>query len=90
MPRLKKWKSFIITLETIDTGPFWKSPKRLQAMKLRLQKYDITVKYHKRKPEMHIADTLSRAYLPVAVSGKEKCIIDVNVIQHISVSPTRI
>ena len=58
-------------------------------MKLSLQKYDITVKYHKRK-EMHIADTLSRAYLPVAVSGKENCIIDVNVIQHIFVSPARI
>ena len=34
-----------------------------------LGKYDITVKYQKGK-EMHIADTLSRAYLPVAVSGK--------------------
>ena len=62
---------------------------RLQAMKLRLQKYDITVKYHMGK-EMHIADTLSSAYLPEALSGKENDIIYVNVIQHISVSPDRI
>ena len=75
-------------LETIVPGPLWKSPKRLQAMKVRLQKHDITVKYHKGK-EMHIADTLSRAYIPEAVSGKEN-IIDVNVIQHISVSLERI
>ena len=58
-------------------------------MELRLQKCDITVKYHKRK-EMHIADTLSRAYLPEAVSGKENNIIYVNVIQHIFVSADRI
>ena len=61
-------------LETIVPGPLWKSPKRLQAMKLRLQKNDITVKYHKGK-EIHIADTLSSVYLPEAVSGKENDII---------------
>ena len=39
---------------------------------------------------MHIADTLSSAYLPEALSVKENDIIYVNVIQHISVSPDRI
>ena len=58
-------------LETIVPGPLWKSSKRLHTLKLRLQKNDITVKYHKGK-EMHIADALSCAYLPEAVSGKEK------------------
>ncbi|XP_048759452.2 uncharacterized protein K02A2.6-like [Ostrea edulis] len=76
-------------LETIIPGPLWKSPKRLQVMKLRLQKYDITVKYHKGK-EMHIADTLSRAYLSDTANSQQNDIIDVNVVQHISVSPDRI
>lgn len=58
-------------------------------MKLRLQKYDITVKYHKGK-EMHIADTLSRAYLSDTANSQQNDIIDVNVVQHISVSPDRI
>jgi uncharacterized protein YnzC (UPF0291/DUF896 family) len=58
-------------------------------MKLRLQKYDITVKYHKGK-EMHIADTLSRAYLPDYENSQQNDIVDVNVVQHISVSPDRI
>ena len=49
-------------------------------MKLRLQKYDLNVKYQKGK-EMHLADTLSRAYQPEPVTGKENDIID-----YISVS----
>ena len=57
-------------LETIVPRSLWKSLKWLQAIKFHLQKYDITVKYHKGK-EMHIADTLSRAYQPEAASGKE-------------------
>lgn len=76
-------------LETIIPGSLWKAPKRLQAMKLRLQKYDITVKYHKGK-EMHIADTLSRAYPSDTGTDKQDDIVDVNVIQHISVSPERV
>ena len=39
------------------------APKRLQRMLLRLQKYDIDIVYTRGK-EMHIADALSRAYLP--------------------------
>ena len=39
-----------------------KAPPRLQRMLLKLQKYDLTVTYVKRK-ELHVADTLSRAYL---------------------------
>ena len=39
-----------------------KPPKRLKRMLLRLQIYDIEIKYKKGK-EMYIADTLSHAYL---------------------------
>ena len=48
-------------LETIFRKPIHSSPKRLQRMRLRLQNYDIQVKY-KRGATMFLADTLSRAY----------------------------
>ena len=41
-----------------------KSPKRLQRMRLRLQKYPLKVVY-KPGPQMFISDTLSRAALPL-------------------------
>ena len=50
-------------LEPIFVKPLDSAPKRLQRMLLRLQKYSLHVKYKKGK-EMHLADTLSRAYLP--------------------------
>ena len=39
---------------------------------------------------VHDADALSRSYIPEAVNDKEKDIINVNFIQHISISPDRI
>ena len=51
-------------LEAIFKKPIQASPKRLQSMLLRLQRYDLTVTY-KRGKEMYLADTLSRAYLPI-------------------------
>ena len=39
------------------------APKRLQRMLLRLQKFDLDVQY-KKGTEMHLADALSRAFLP--------------------------
>ena len=50
-------------LEPIFTKALAAAPKRLQRMLLRLQKYNLQVKYKKGK-EMLLADTLSRAYLP--------------------------
>ena len=50
-------------LEIITKKSMNDAPKRLQRMLLRLQKYDIDVVYTRGK-EMHIADALSRAYLP--------------------------
>ena len=49
-------------LEMIFRKSILTSPKRLQRMRLRLQKYDITVCY-KKGPHMFISDALSRASL---------------------------
>ena len=49
-------------LEAINTKPLIAAPKRLQRMLLRLQRYDITITYKPGK-DMHLADTLSRAFL---------------------------
>ena len=49
-------------LETIYRKPLQSTPKRLQRMLLRLQKYEINVVY-KRGKQMYLADTLSRAYM---------------------------
>jgi len=43
--------------------PLAAAPKRLQRLMLRLMQYDVVIKY-KRGPELYLADTLSRAYLP--------------------------
>jgi len=51
-------------LMSIFAKPILSSPKRLQRMRLRLQKYSLKVEY-KPGPTMYISDTLSRAYLPV-------------------------
>lgn len=48
-------------LVSITKKPIHTTPKRLQRMLLRLQKYDVELQYKKGK-EMHIADALSRAY----------------------------
>ena len=48
-------------LESIFTKPLCSVPPRLQRMLLRLQKYDLSVKYVSGKL-LHVADTLSRAH----------------------------
>jgi hypothetical protein len=48
-------------LESIMKKDLVKCPKRLQNMLMRLQQYDVTVKYHPGK-KMYLADTLSRAF----------------------------
>ena len=50
-------------LEAVFIKPLAATPMRLQRMLLRLQKYNLQVKYKKGK-EMLLADTLSRTYLP--------------------------
>ena len=50
-------------LEAILLKPLARAPRRLQLIMMRLQKYDFTVHYERGK-NMHLADMLSRAYLP--------------------------
>ena len=49
-------------LESIVHKPLYKVSPRLQRMLLKLQNYDLSIRYVKGK-DLHIADTLSRAYL---------------------------
>ena len=51
-------------LETIVTKPLHLVPKRLQRMRMRLQRYPEAVIKYRKGVELHVADTLSRAYLP--------------------------
>ena len=50
-------------LETIMLKPLHAAPQRLQRILLRLQKYNIVLRYMK-GCDMFLVDTLSRAYLP--------------------------
>ena len=56
-------------LESIITKPLSCAPRRLQGMMMRIQKYNIEVVY-RRGQDMHIADTLSRAYLPAEANER--------------------
>ena len=51
-------------LMNIFAKPILTSPKRLQRIRLRLQKY--TIKVHKPGSQMHISDMLSRVTLPIS------------------------
>ena len=50
-------------LEMNAKKPLVAAPKRLQRLMMRLMQYDVEIKY-RRGPDMYLADTLSRAYLP--------------------------
>ncbi|KAK2548867.1 Retrovirus-related Pol polyprotein from transposon 297 [Acropora cervicornis] len=50
-------------LETIVLKPLHAAPQRLQRILLRLQKYNLELRY-KKGCDMFLADTLNRAYLP--------------------------
>ena len=56
-------------LESILKKSLLSAPKRLQRMMLRLQNFDFEVQY-KKGTLLHLADTLSRAFLP---HGEVKC-----------------
>ena len=58
-------------LEAILKKPLACAPRRLQGMIMRLQKYDLEVRYEK-GTEMHIADFLSRAYLSIAQNTQQE------------------
>lgn len=78
-------------LETIVRKPLLSTPKWLQRMMLRIQKYDLDVVYVPGK-DMLLADTLSRAYLPECSSygSVEAEMETVNMVQHLPISSDRL
>ena len=73
-----------ITFIIFEANSRFASPgKNRDRMLLRLLQYDIVVKYTKRK-EMHIADTLSRAYL---ADGADSCeqFSQINAVEHLPI-----
>ena len=88
-------------LESILKKSLLSAPKRLQRMMLRLQNFDFEVEY-KKGTLLHLADTLSRAYLPhgqikgsredvfLAVDARsliEQEVESVNALSFVSISP---
>ena len=77
-------------LEMIVSKPLYKAPKRLQSMLLRMQKYEVCLKYRPGK-NMEIADTLSRAYLPNVLPSKfESTVGAINMLQFLPIAPDRL
>ena len=75
-------------LESILKKPLHRAPKRLQGMMIRLQKYDIVVKYEIGS-NMFLADTLSRASIP----GDEKSgpeFETINMMKYLPISDERL
>ena len=56
-------------LVSIYKKPLTSAPKRLQRLLLRLQQYDVDLRY-KPGSEMYLADTLSRAFLKNTIQSK--------------------
>ena len=77
-------------LENIFQKPLNNAPARLQRMLLRLQKYDIRVKYTPGK-ELYVADTLSRAYLPnESVSASVAAISEASSAENLAMNANRL
>ena len=81
------WNTIVHTdhnpLESIVKKPLHHAPKRLQAMMIHLQKYDLEILYeHGNK--MLLADTLSRAYLPSRVQVESE-FETINVMNYITI-----
>ena len=74
-------------LESIFLKPLSEAPPRLQRMLLRLQQYNLIVKYKKGK-ELYVADTLSRAQLPVCEQMDEE--IGINLVTNLNIQESSI
>ncbi len=76
-------------LVSIANQPLVSAPKRLQRLMLRLQQYDVAIRYKLGK-EMFLADTLSRAYLPDhQQSDVEKEVESTHPVNHLTISQER-
>ena len=73
-------------LQSIFTKPILAAPMRLQTMMLRLQPYDVKVRYVPGK-DIPMGDALSRANLPGAEEDIEHIVV--NMVNFISVTPSR-
>lgn len=69
-------------LEMILLKPLVQAPQHLQLMMM-LKKYDFTM-HHERDKNMHLANILSRAYLPY--KGKEDDFVSVNMVCYLPIS----
>ena len=76
-------------LETIMKKPLAETPLRLQKMLLRIQKYNMTVKY-KRGKELYVADALSRNYLKDTDENENKDDIQVCAVMCLPIAPARL
>ena len=76
-------------LESILLKPLACAPRRLKGMMLRLQKYDYEVRYE-RGENLHLADTLSRAYLPTTAHPTGAEFEHINTTAFLPVSTTRL
>ena len=76
-------------LESILKKSLACAPRRLQGMMMRLQKYDYEVRYERGK-NMHLADTLSRAYLPSTAHPTATEFENINAATSLPISTTRL
>lgn len=76
-------------LESILQKPLAWAPRRLQNMMLRLQKYDYEVRYE-RGENLHLSDTLSRAYLQTTAHPTGAEFEHINATAFLSVCTSRL
>ncbi|KAK3745481.1 hypothetical protein QZH41_007545 [Actinostola sp. cb2023] len=76
-------------LEAILKKPLACAPRRLQGMMMRLQKYEIEVCYERGK-NMHLADTLSRAFLPTTDHPSGAEFENINMTSYLPISSDRL
>ncbi|XP_063595036.1 uncharacterized protein K02A2.6-like [Penaeus indicus] len=85
--RLTKVISDHKPLQAIMKKPLDRAPRRLQGMLLSAFQYNIEVEYHPGK-NMHVADYLSRNYLPE--NGGGQVFENINMLSFVPIQPTRL
>ena len=76
-------------LESILSKPLAVAPRRLQGMMMRLQKYTFEVTYEHGK-NMHLADTLSRAYLPTEGNPQDREFEYIDMVSYLPIAEERL
>ena len=76
-------------LESILSKPLAVAPRRLQGMMMRLQKYTFEVTYEHGK-NMHLADTLSRVYLPTEGNPQDCEFEYINMASYLPIAEERL